>query len=323
MGNTDYRKITFGAPISIKWELTYACNLKCSHCLVNAGSCVPNEASKPSLVSKIIRRILELEPFTVLLSGGEPLLHKGIFDIIASLSKYGMEVNVESNGTLITSKTARNLRKVHCKSISLSIHGASPQTHDMLVGVKGSWKKTIDSFKLLTRHNVRTNVIFAVTKFNIYDIDDVVHLSKSLGAERIYIDEIASLGRAAINWSSLKPTSDQLGWLVHLVNSKYQELVEKDEIILNLGLIDYLRELINDPPSMCVISPTAEVRIYDFFPIVVGNLLIDDAKELWGKTKDVWRHQLVRNLAENLRKPEDIRRLKDLSSRFKIAEYVI
>ena len=75
----------------------YGCNLNCSYCDTRY-SCENNEYLEMT-TEQILDIVKEYECPNITITGGEPLIHKGIYTLLTSLSKAGYSINIETNGT--------------------------------------------------------------------------------------------------------------------------------------------------------------------------------------------------------------------------------
>ena len=76
----------------------YGCNLNCSYCDTRY-SCEQQEYKEMSLYD-ILVEVLNYRVPRVTLTGGEPLIHPGVKDLITSLIANDIEVNIETNGAV-------------------------------------------------------------------------------------------------------------------------------------------------------------------------------------------------------------------------------
>ena len=76
----------------------YGCNLNCSYCDTRY-SCEGQEYKEMSLYD-ILVKVLHYGVPRVTLTGGEPLIHPGVKDLINSLVANDIEVNIETNGAV-------------------------------------------------------------------------------------------------------------------------------------------------------------------------------------------------------------------------------
>ena len=96
-------------PRLVFWELTQGCNLRCIHCRASATElCSPNDLSTASC-SRIIDQLAEFAPFILVLSGGEPLYRKDVFELARYATDKGIRVALATNGTLVTPDIAAQI----------------------------------------------------------------------------------------------------------------------------------------------------------------------------------------------------------------------
>ncbi|MFC1515094.1 radical SAM/SPASM domain-containing protein, partial [Candidatus Omnitrophota bacterium] len=112
----------------------------------------------------------------VVFSGGEPLLHESIIEIIEGYSQRGFKVGLASNGVLITKDTARQLRQAGLRNIQLSFDSAHPETHDFLRGVKGTYEKVLKGAEHLRVYKDEISVCAqtVISGKNISEIKDTI-----------------------------------------------------------------------------------------------------------------------------------------------------
>src|SRR3989344_8123837 len=97
-------------PYLCVFHITNKCNLRCKHCYADAGDKLKNELSLEE-IKKTIDDLHDLGTQYIILSGGEPLIHKNFFDILGHCNEKKMHSMITSNGTLLDDKTAKKLKK--------------------------------------------------------------------------------------------------------------------------------------------------------------------------------------------------------------------
>jgi len=98
-------------PLVVSWNVTLKCNLKCPHCYINAAERkLPDELSTDA-AKMLIHQIAEVSRPLLILSGGEPLLRKDIFELIQYGTERGLRMAMGSNGMLIDDVIARKLKE--------------------------------------------------------------------------------------------------------------------------------------------------------------------------------------------------------------------
>jgi len=111
------------------------------------------------------------------LSGGEPLLTEGIFELIKFISDEGYNTNLVTNGFLINSKVAQKLIASGLGSVTFSLDGASAKTHDFLRGVEGSYEKVMQAIGFLDSLRGKTKIAILTTIME-KNLDELLELAE-------------------------------------------------------------------------------------------------------------------------------------------------
>jgi radical SAM protein with 4Fe4S-binding SPASM domain len=131
---------------------------------------------------QIAKQFYELGGIKMMITGGEPLMHPEIEKILGEVTKYGIRVEILTNGTLINRKNADLLKK-YVDEVQVSIDGV--KGHDMLRG-EGSLEKTLGGIESL--EDMDLTIATMVTGFNCAEFDEIEKLVLSLGAKRWLLD---------------------------------------------------------------------------------------------------------------------------------------
>ena len=173
------------APVFVCWETTKACLLACRHCRARAiRRPLQDELSHEESI-QMIDQLLEFgQPFpALLLTGGDPLMRNDFFDLIEYAKRKGIYVAVAASVTpKLGEETIRRMKAMGADIMSLSLDGATPETHDKLRGVKGTWQDTIRDLQLATKMGLRTQINTTVMRSNVGELADIFHLAKVNGA---------------------------------------------------------------------------------------------------------------------------------------------
>ncbi len=155
------------------WEFTLKCNLQCSHCGSSAGIARPDELSTKECI-KLCEDLSEQGCNDVSLMGGEPFLRDDWSRVAQCITDLGMNLNFVSNGILID-KYIDELAKLKPKVVGISIDGTE-ETHDKIRGMKGAFKKTINSIDMLIERGIQVTAITTVSKLNFNELHDIKEL---------------------------------------------------------------------------------------------------------------------------------------------------
>src|SRR5687767_2674517 len=101
-------KAGLDAPICPTWELTYACNLACGHCLSSSGRRDPRELST-AWAKRVVDELHDLQVFYVNLGGGEPMVRRDFFELLNYAIGRDVGVKFSTNGAFLDADKARRL----------------------------------------------------------------------------------------------------------------------------------------------------------------------------------------------------------------------
>ncbi len=174
-------------PLIVSWNLTRKCNLKCSHCYINATTDELKNELNTEESKRLIDQISEVSRPLLILSGGEPLLRQDVFEILRYGTEKGLRMGLGSNGGLIDAKVAKELKEAGVKTVSISLDSSVPKHHDEFRGVSGSWEKAVNAIKALRENNVLVQVNTTLTQQNYNEIDDIMSLVEEIGVENFHL----------------------------------------------------------------------------------------------------------------------------------------
>jgi mycofactocin radical SAM maturase len=291
-------KAGLDAPICLTWEITYACNLQCVHCLSSSGTRDPRELSTDQ-AKAVLDELRDLQVFYINIGGGEPMIRKDFFEILEHAEANDIGVKFSTNGTYITAENARRLAAMNYLDIQISLDGVDAATNDAVRG-KGSYATAIAAMNHLRDANFgQFKISVVVTRHNVDQLDAFKALADSYGAQ-LRITRLRPSGRGADTWDELHPTQQQQRQI-------YNWLMKHGENVLTGDSFFHLNAFGESLPGLnlcgagrvvCLIDPIGDVYacpfvIHDQFK--AGSLLSDG-----GFTK-VWKES---DLFLSLREPE-------------------
>src|SRR6266540_24057 len=126
---TDQFKRGLDAPICLTWELTYACNLQCVHCLSSSGRRDPNELSTDECL-RVIDELERMQVFYVNVGGGEPTVRPDFWDLLDYSVEHYVGVKFSTNGVRLDQAAAERLTCTDYVDVQISIDGATENVND-------------------------------------------------------------------------------------------------------------------------------------------------------------------------------------------------
>ena len=119
------------------------------------------------------------------LTGGEPLMHERISDIIGLVAKEGFHLTIETNGSLCTPEIASMIAGIKNHFVSVSLDAIDAKTHDWLRGVPGGYVATVDGIQCLIDAGIKPQIIMSVLRRNRSQMKDMVSFAENIGAKSV------------------------------------------------------------------------------------------------------------------------------------------
>ncbi|MDR0318577.1 MAG: radical SAM protein [Nitrososphaerota archaeon] len=275
-------------PLILSWNVTRECNLKCSHCYINATDRKLENELTTEEGKRLIDQICEVSNPLLVLSGGEPLMRPDIYEFIKYGSSKGLKMGLGSNGSFIDDVVAKKLKNAGITTVSISIDSHIATQHDDFRGVAGSWEKAVNAIKVLRANDVLVQVNTTLTHDNYDQIDDIMGLSESLGVENFHLFFLVPTGRG-VRIDDISPqkyedmiTNTFAKVSKHRLNVRPSCVPQFMRIAqdMHLDMRQWIRGCIAGM-HYCRIYPNGDVTPCPYLPIKVGNVRENSFKEIW------------------------------------------
>jgi len=179
----------------IAWEVTRSCNLACGHCRASAlRGPYPGELD----TEKCLQLLDEIAAFAkpvIILTGGEPLLRKDIYDIAAYGDAKGLRMVLATNGTFVTEAVAERLLKAGIQRVSISLDGPDAASHDLFRRVPGAFDSSLAGIAAMKKAGLEFQINTTITQANLAQIREIHDLVHRLGAAAHHIFLLVPTGR--------------------------------------------------------------------------------------------------------------------------------
>ncbi|WP_054842689.1 TIGR04053 family radical SAM/SPASM domain-containing protein [Vulcanisaeta distributa] len=306
-------------PLLVFYETTKACPLACRHCRANALlKPLPTELSTEE-AKKFIEDITGFgKPYPVLiLTGGDPLMREDILELIDHARSLGIPVALSPavSTKLLNDELLRELRGGRVSSVSISLDGARPETHNYIRRTAleriDVFKTTLEVFNRLRSYGIEFQVNTTVMKLNVHELPQVFKIVKDSGGANAWeVFFLIRVGRGGMELEPLDPweTEDVVQFLydasLYGLQIRTVEAPFFRRVIMhrNAGakyeggklyweLTRQLRELMGEPPSNTkppsfiptrdgygIIFVASDGSIYPsgFLPLTLGNVRKDN-----------------------------------------------
>ena len=287
------------APICLTWELTYACNLDCRHCLSSSGRRDPRELST-SEAKALIEDFQRMQVFYVNIGGGEPTIRSDFWEIVDHAVSHHVGVKFSTNGTRITPEAARRIAAGDYIDVQISLDGATPEVNDAVRG-EGTYATAVSAMEHLAAAGVKGFKLSVVcTRHNLAQLNDLKALADRYEAQ-LRLTRLRPSGRGADVWGELHPTADQQHGLYRWLLDHGEEVLTGDSFFHLSGYGQPLPglNLCGAGRVVCLIDPVGDVYACPF--AIHDTFLAGNVRDPGG-FEHVWRHS---KLFGTLRQEQD------------------
>lgn len=281
-------------PYLISWNITRRCNLRCSHCYLNASELAGEGELSTQEALRVIDEIASLNPHTMLiLTGGEPLLREDVFELARYSSNRGLTVVIGTNGTTLDEGIVARMLEAGVKGVGISLDSAEPIYHDRFRGLPGAWERTDRGVDILRRQGLEFQIQVTVTKGNLQEIPHVIEYACQRGAKAANIFFLVCTGRGQ-EMTDITPSQyeEVLRYIV-----KAEKDYEGRMMVRARCAPHFLRvaqginpesSVLKGATSGCIagthylrITPEGDVTPCPYMPVKVGNVRDKGLSEIW------------------------------------------
>ncbi len=275
------------------WECTSRCNLHCRHCGSDCGSA----GCAPDMPLEVFLSALDTIPsthrpkgFTVVLTGGEPLLRPDIDKIGKSIRVRGFRWGMVSNGYFYDEAMQNRLIDAGMGALTISLDGLQ-ENHDWMRGRAGSFERALEAIRLAaSQDRLAFDVVTCVCERNYPQLEDIYKLLKDSGVPAWRLFTIIPIGRAANN-SQMRLSDEHTRGLMEFIRAKrqsqggmqvrfacegylgpYEEKVREGRFFCRAG-VNIASVLLDGSISAC---PDADRGLF-----CEGNIYRDNFYEVW------------------------------------------
>ena len=309
---------------SVSWNLTSRCNLFCTHCYMSAA---PHADVSGDLTTaecfRVIDEMARINPHLFLiLTGGEPLVRRDIFDIAGYASGKGFTCVLGTNGVLLGKKEARAMRQSGLMGASVSLDSVDPDRHDRFRQLPGAFKNALRGIDHLKEEGLDFSLHMSVMSWNVPEIPEMIDLSRQLGAKVLNFFFLVQTGRGK-ELMDIQPDQYEeiLTYLARAQGvgkeaaSPFSSFFDRFEdpwsssagnasgLILRAKCAPHFRRIIYqlDPNSpmlknyaqggcpagkhYCRITPEGDITPCPYMPVSAGNLRKQSFDEIWNHSQ--------------------------------------
>lgn len=292
MDNYDFND----RPFLVFWEITRSCALACSHCRAEAQPRRHPEELNDVEAATLIKQLAELKPPMLILTGGDPLMRRDALDLVRQATDAGLHVSLSPSATRrLLQVDFAELKAAGVQRMSLSLDGATRETHDSFRGVEGTYDRTIEAVRRAHAVGLSLQINTTLTRGNIHEYEAFKQLMFELKPAMWSVFLLVPTGRAGLN--DLPDPED-----IERVFEDMANLVGKAPFAVKTTEGHHFRRIvmqkmgggaskprpgmrsplgIRDGRGVMFISHTGEVTPSGFLPMICGNVKTTHPAEIY------------------------------------------
>jgi heme b synthase len=296
----------------VAWEITRSCNLFCAHCRSSSTSGPYEDELPTEECYRLIDHIIEIGKPVLILSGGEPLLRRDIFQIAGYAVEKGLRVAMGTNGTLITQDIAAKLKAVPISRVAVSIDFPTPELQDKFRGKSGAFQASLSGIARLRQVGIEVQINSTITRLNMKYLNELLELALKSGAVAFHPFMLVPTGRGkgletvamspgeyeqTLNWVSDR--QQELGDRIFFKPTDaphYQRIMRQKAKQSSLHGEKATAKTVNDAMnamtrgclagiSFCFISHRGKVQGCGYLDVEAGNIRDRSFKQIWTESR--------------------------------------
>jgi PqqA peptide cyclase len=274
-------------PLALVAELTHRCPLHCVYCANPLELQTRSNELSTETWARVFREAAETGVLQADFTGGEPLAHPDIVELVRSARAAGLYVSLITSGLPLDEAKLAALVEAGLDHFQLSFQGAREETANDISGTKSHPQK-LRVLEWIKRHRIGLTLNLVIHRQNIHELEEMLAIVESSGAGCVEFASVQYYGWAFANREKLMPTRAQLDYCVETLKQAEERLRGKTRVIFVVP--DYYAKY----PKPCVggwgrklmlITPSGDALPCHAAPIIPGlrfeNVKDRGLREIW------------------------------------------
>lgn len=174
-------------PICVVIYLTDYCTLKCKHCFLTQNNSLNKNMIEYSILKKVLDDLKENNVYMIAYTGGDPMVHPDIFEILNYTSKLDMLPLLGISGIGITNEKAEMIYNSGVRCVQIGLNGSRRSLNDKYRGY-GVFDKIKKSISVLQKNGLNVNLSYCLNKSNYNDLSNMLYFSDLINAYKVKIE---------------------------------------------------------------------------------------------------------------------------------------
>jgi len=254
---------------------------------MDAGESAEEELSTEECMA-LIDEMKALGTEMLILTGGEPLLRRDIYDIASKASSLGMWVVMGTNGVLVNEYVAKKMVDCGIKGVGISIDSVDPDRHNAFRGGSNAWKHSVRALEICREHGLEVLVQSSIMADNRDELKDLLAFAKSKDAWSFNVYFLVKTGRGMeLNDLTAQETEQCLRELIECQNDFEPMLIRAKcapqfkQLSYEMGGGGLESGGCMAGTEYCRITPEGNVTPCPYMDVIAGNVRSQSFTEVW------------------------------------------
>lgn len=278
------------APRILSWNLTSRCNLKCPHCYLSAGDAAQRELSTHEALS-VVDQASQAGTELLILSGGEPLMRRDLFQIVSCATSRGITVVLGTNGILLAESTVQRLKGAGVQGVGISVDSLDTSKHDAFRGMPRAWDRAVTGLRRCIAAGVPVLVQTTAMPWNYEEIPDLIRFASEEGAAGFVLYFLVCTGRGEALTGITPGQYEQALAFVLAAQDKYPHMMVRARCAPHILRMAQQRGSPLIGSAGCLagsvygrIGPEGEVTPCPYLPVQAGNVREVSLENIWANS---------------------------------------
>jgi len=280
-------------PFLVVWEMTRACALVCRHCRASAKVRRHPDEIDGDQVYRFVDQVARAQPAIFILTGGDPMQRPDLYDVIGYAAAKGLRVALSPSVTpMFLQADLKRMKELGVARISVSIDGATRESHDRFRGVKGTWDMTMQAIRNIREAGLEMQVNSTFTKQNLGEFDAFVKLMEEVKPVLWSVFQLVPTGRGKVGdlltgedleelFVKMAKLSLQVPYDVKTTEGHHYRRVVLQQTHDKKSLQKRAPIGVNDGKGFVFVSHIGEIQPSGFLPITGGWVQKDELLEVY------------------------------------------
>lgn len=211
--------------ITIKWDITYKCNLNCQHCINGEYLNKSNEEINFNEIKHVISSIKEVDEINYIhFLGGEPTVRRDFLEICKYLNDSAIRFGFNSNCLKLKGEFLKSLLELeYLECITISMESSNKEINDFIRGKKvySEIIKTINEINKFEGDKPKICINTVLSKLNFKEVGEMIQFCEDNNIHELSLLELIEFGNAKN--SNLSLNYDEKWEVLQIINNKLRE----------------------------------------------------------------------------------------------------